>query len=173
MPDVRQAYAPALVARVAHGPHHLFYQPSAPREHDRCSSASVPSFDRSREASSPCTPPTRASEAHRVSGLTATACLSAASRVLGSLAVHPASFLRTGVVHLTPADHRGSATPGFRPLAPSQPSLARRAPANHPRARAIGSFSLRALPLPNPASQAACLTPACSGLAALAADARR
>ena len=158
---------------VAHSMSLSFIAPAAPREHDLRSSASFSSSGRSRRTSSPCTPPTRAFVVHRASPFSATARPAGRLRDLGSPSVHVVSCHRTGYGRLHSVSRRVPAMPSFRPTWFQQASPAGQSPANHPGAPALGSLIGRTRPRPNPHRSRACLTPACSGLAALATDARR
>ena len=173
-PDVRLACAPgSFEVRTAQGTLLSFCQPVAPREHDLCSSAPLSSLQRPPRADRSRMPPTRACVVRNVSRFSASSCRGVRSRVSGSSSVRRATCPRTGVGHLKPATHRVPAMPSFEPASlPPTPGVYV-APAKQTGARALASFSRSALLRPNLHRSAASLTPACSGLASLAADARR
>jgi len=174
MPDVRLACAPgSFEVRTAQGTLLSFCQPVAPREHDLCSSAPISSPERPPRADRSRMPPTRALVVRNLSPFSASSRRGVRSRVSGSSSIRRATCPRTGVRHLKPVTHRVPAMPGFEPTwLPPTPGVYV-APANQTGARALASFSRSALLRPNPHRSPASLTPACSGLASLAADARR
>ena len=159
--------------RTAQGTLLSFCQPVAPREHGLCSSAPISSPERPPRADRSRMPPTRAFVVRNVSRFSASSRRGVRSRVSGSSSIRRATCPRTGVGHLKPGTHRVPAVPSFEPTwLPPTPGVYD-APANQTGARALASFSRSALLRPNLLRSAASLTPACSGLASLAADARR
>ena len=170
MPDVRLAYAPAsMCGSLEHMPLNLC-PPAAPREHDLRPSVSISSSDRPRRTSSPCTPPTTACVARRGSPFTGR---------FASTSALPLSHHRHGsssrLLRLAPSGTgphpRPLAMPSFTgrwssaaPFVPNHTCEAAHGPSAHQLQRAL-------TPAIRPRS--ASLTPACSGLAALAADASR
>ena len=173
-PTVRLACAPgSFEVRTAQGTLLSFSQPVAPREHDLWSSAPISSPGRPPRADPSRMPPTRAFVARNLSRFSASSRRGVRSRVSGSSSVTRATCPRTGVGHLKPVTRRAPAMPSFEPTwLPPTPGVYV-APANQTGARALASFSRSALLRPNLHRSAASLTPACSGLASLAADARR
>ena len=118
-------------------------------------------------------PPPRAFVVRQTSPVSATARRAGSLHAFGSSSLYIGGFHRTGCGRLTSVNHRVPALPSFRPRRLSQASTKRSTPANHPGAPALGSFIGRTHPRPNPHRSGASLTPACSGLATLATDARR
>ena len=170
MPDVRLAYAPASMCGSLERMPLGFCQPAAPREHDLRPSVSISSSDRPRRASSPCTPPTAAFVARRGSPFSgrfaSTSALALSDHRHGS----SSRLFRLGPCGTGPHP-RPLAMPSFTgrwssaaPFVPNHTCEAAHGPSAHQLQRAL-------TPAIRPRS--ASLTPACSGLAALAADARR
>ena len=150
-----------------------FCQPVAPREHDLCSSAPISSSERPPRADRSRMPDARAFVVRNVSPFSATVRCSVRLRSSESPSVRPATISRTGSGHLRAVTHRVSAMLNFAPTWPAPRPGVSVAPAKHPGAPALGSFSRNAHLRPNLHRSNASLTPACSGLASLAADARR
>ena len=170
MPDVRLAYAPASMCGSLERMPLGFCQPAAPREHDLRPSVCISSSDRPRRASSSCTPPTTAFVARRgpqFSGrFASTSALTLSDHRHGS----SSRILRLALCGIGPHP-RPLAMPSFTgPWSPAAPFVP-----NHTCEAAHGpsAHQLRRAPTPAIRPRSASLTPACSGLAALAADARR
>ena len=142
-------------------------------EHDLRSSAFTSSSDRPHRTSSPCTPPTRAFVARHCSRLSGTLRLIAGHRAFGSWALQHTSPFLIGTAQLTPVRYEEPAMPSYIAQWLSHKTSAVPNPCEPPQGLQV-SRSSGAVPILIRIRKAtASLTPACSGLAALAADARR
>ena len=173
IPDVRPAGARPTRCAGACGMSPAFVQPVTPRDHARRSSAPLSSSGRPRSASSLCTPPTGACVAPQRLTFSRARRLVIFSRAFGSSVLQLLSCPRPNPVHLRSVSLGGLAMPSFDASRLSPAPRAFRAPANRPGPSAFGFFMHVAWPHSTVGSPVAGLTPACSGLASLATDARR
>jgi hypothetical protein len=145
---------------------------AVPPEHDSRSFASIYSFHWSRRASPLCTPPPRAFGVRAASSVSRQHRRTTTAPVLGAAPLGPPGSPQANDVTLTVRGPGVLAMPGMDPLrlhgatSRGRPSSIRPTPLPLPALR-FGPVSAK------PPRAAAHLTSACSGLAALAADARR